>query len=131
MTGTTSVLDQLDSVRGWQEELYRDLHQHPELPHQEHRTAATVAARLTDLGCEVHEGVGGTGVVAVLRNGVGPTVLLSADMDALPVQESPGLRLAPGAGLRAVRRLPADPERPRRHRAGGSGLLRTLQGRRG
>ncbi|MEO6500717.1 MAG: amidohydrolase [Jatrophihabitantaceae bacterium] len=89
-----AVLSRLESVRGWQEELYRDLHAHPELPHQEHRTAAAVATRLHDAGCEVHEQVGGTGVVGVLRNGGGPVVLLRADMDALPVREETGLAYA-------------------------------------
>lgn len=90
----TAVLEGLESVRGWQQELYRDLHAHPELPHQEHRTAATVAARLRDTGAEVHEHVGGTGVVGLLRNGDGPTVMLRADMDALPVKEETGLPYA-------------------------------------
>src|SRR4051794_7393280 len=89
-----SVLRGLDSVRSWQEEFYRDLHAHPELSHQERRTASNVAVRLRDAGCEVHERVGGTGVVAVLRNGQGPTVLLRADMDALPVREATGLPYA-------------------------------------
>lgn len=78
-------------VRAWQENLYRDLHAHPELSHQEHRTAALVAERLRRSGFEVQEGIGGTGVVGVLRNGAGPGVLLRADMDGLPVQETTGL----------------------------------------
>src|SRR5919107_1787949 len=90
----TAVLAGLESVRGWQEELYRNLHAHPELPHQEHRTAVTVAARLREAGCDVHEHVGGTGVVGLLRNGPGHTVLLRADMDALPVREGTGLPYA-------------------------------------
>ena len=90
----TEVLVGLRSVRPWQEELYRELHAHPELSHEEHRTASTVAARLRDAGCEVLEHVGGTGVVGVLRNGAGPTVLLRADMDALPVEEETGLPYA-------------------------------------
>ena len=93
-SSTATVLAGLDGVRDWQEELYRDLHAHPELSHQEHRTAALAAQRLRDSGCEVHEGVGGTGVVAVLRNGDGPVVLLRADMDALPVREATGLAYA-------------------------------------
>src|SRR3954462_8596183 len=88
------VVSGLDSVRDWQEDSYRDLHAHPALPHQEHRTARNVAGRLRDAGCEVHEGVGGTGVVGVVRNGDGPTVLLRADMDALPVREDTGLPYA-------------------------------------
>jgi amidohydrolase len=89
--GARAVRETLESVRGWQEELYRDVHAHPELSHQEHRTAGVVAERLRDSRCDVHEGIGGTGVVGVLRNGDGPTVLLRADMDALPVQEDTGL----------------------------------------
>jgi hippurate hydrolase len=95
MTGNAAlILEHLDAVREWQEEFYRDAHAHPELPHHERRTAANVAARLRDAGCEVHERVGGTGVVGMVRNGVGPTVLLRADMDALPVREDTGLAYA-------------------------------------
>jgi len=90
----SSVLAGVEGVRGWQEELYRDVHAHPELSHQEHRTARLVAGRLGESGCEVHEGVGGTGVVGVLHNGGGPVVLLRADMDALPVREATGLTYA-------------------------------------
>ena len=89
-----ATLRGLDAIRSWQEDFYRDLHAHPELPHQEHRTAGDVAARLRDTGFEVHEGIGGTGVVGILRNGDGPTVLLRADMDALPVLETTGLPYA-------------------------------------
>jgi hippurate hydrolase len=88
------VLAGFDAVRSEVEEVYRDLHSHPELSHQERRTAAQVAARLRDAGLEVYDGVGGTGVVGVLRNGDGPTVLLRADMDALPVAERTGLPYA-------------------------------------
>jgi len=91
---TASVLQGLATVRTWQEDVYRDLHVHPELPHHEHHTAAHVAARLREAGCEVHEGVGGTGVVGILSNGDGHTVLLRADMDALPVREATGLPYA-------------------------------------
>ena len=72
-------------------DVYRDLHRHPELSGQEHRTAGIAAAWLRALGLEVVEGIGGTGVVGILRNGAGPTVLLRADMDALPVTEATGL----------------------------------------
>ncbi len=74
--------------------LYRDLHAHPELAFAEHRTAGIVAERLRDLGYQVTTGVGGTGVVGLLANGDGPTVLLRADMDALPVLEQTGLTYA-------------------------------------
>jgi metal-dependent amidase/aminoacylase/carboxypeptidase family protein len=63
-------------------DLYRDLHQHPELSFAEKRTAGIVAARLRAVGFEPTEGVGRTGVVGVLRNGDGPRALLRADMDA-------------------------------------------------
>lgn len=75
-----SVLEPLDTVRTELEELYRDLHARPELSHEEHRTAGRVAQRLRADGFEVHEGVGGTGVVGVLGHGEGPVVLLRADM---------------------------------------------------
>jgi amidohydrolase len=74
--------------------IYRDIHAHPELAFQETRTAGIVAERLRDLGYETATGVGRTGVVGVLRNGDGPTVLLRADMDALPVREQTGLEYA-------------------------------------
>ncbi len=76
------------------EELYRDLHRHPELSFQETRTAAEVARRMAEHGYEVTTGVGRTGVVGLLRNGSGPTVMLRADMDALPVAEATGLPYA-------------------------------------
>jgi hippurate hydrolase len=74
--------------------IYRDLHAHPELAFGEVRTAAIVAGRLGALGYETTTGVGGTGIVGVLRNGAGPAALLRADMDALPVREQTGLDYA-------------------------------------
>lgn len=76
------------------EALYQDLHQHPELSLQEVRSASILAAEAKKAGFEVTEKVGGTGVVAVLKNGKGPTVLLRADMDGLPVLEQTGLAYA-------------------------------------
>lgn len=76
------------------ESLYKDVHRHPELSMQETRTAALAAERLQAAGFEVTTEVGKTGVVGVLRNGDGPTVMLRADMDALPVQEQTGLDYA-------------------------------------
>lgn len=76
------------------EDFYRDLHRHPELSAREHRTAAALADRFRTAGFDTVTGIGGTGVVGVLRNGPGPTVLLRADMDALPVQEETGLPYA-------------------------------------
>lgn len=76
-------------------EVYLDLHAHPELSGHEHRTAGRLAARLTELGCTVTRSVGGGhGLVGVLRNGPGPTVLLRTELDALPVTEATGLPYA-------------------------------------
>ena len=75
-------------------ELYRDLHAHPELSFQEVETAKKLATRMRELGFEVTEGVGKTGVVSVMENGEGPTVMLRADMDGLPVVEQTGLPFA-------------------------------------
>ncbi len=82
--------------------VYEDLHRHPELGRQEHRTAAIVAGHLRTAGYDVTEGVGGTGVVGVLERGAGPTVLLRADMDALPVREDTGLPYASTATVEAA-----------------------------
>jgi hippurate hydrolase len=89
-----TVLDGLEDVRDWQQAFYRDLHEHPELSHQEFETARKVTDRLGQCGYEVHDGIGGTGVVGVLNNGSGASVLLRADMDALPVEEATGLDYA-------------------------------------
>ena len=76
------------------EALYKDVHAHPELSMQETRTAELAADRLRAAGYEVTERVGKTGVVGLLRNGNGPTVMLRADMDALPIEETTGLPYA-------------------------------------
>jgi len=77
-----------ESLFEYTQALRRDFHQHPELGFQEHRSAGIVARELRSFGLEVTEGVGKTGVVGVLRGGhPGPTVLVRADMDALPIQE--------------------------------------------
>jgi len=95
MTDATWVDADLDAMRDDLHALYRDLHANPELSFSEHRTAGIVAQRLLHLGLEgVTTGVGGTGVVGFLRNGDGPTVLLRADMDGLPVLEDTGLAYA-------------------------------------
>jgi amidohydrolase len=93
-SSASAVLAGLDDIRDQLEDFYRTQHQHPELSHQEHRTAAAVAERLQQAGFQVHRGVGGDGVVGVLANGDGPTVLLRADMDALPLREETGLSYA-------------------------------------
>ncbi|TAF35199.1 MAG: amidohydrolase [Cytophagales bacterium] len=74
--------------------LYKDLHQNPEISFQEKETAAKLAKELKKLGFEVTEGVGGYGLVAVLRNGTGKTILVRADMDALPMLEETNLEYA-------------------------------------
>lgn len=89
-----ALLDAIDPFLDDLRQLYQDLHAHPELSFQEERTAALAADRLRDLGFAVTTGVGRTGVVATLDNGDGPTVLLRADMDALPVTEDTGLAYA-------------------------------------
>jgi amidohydrolase len=94
MTTTDSVLAGLDGIMPSLEDLYRDIHAHPELSLQEHRTAGRAAEHLGAAGYEVTTGVGGTGVVGLLANGDGPTVMLRADMDALPVKEATGLPYA-------------------------------------
>ncbi|HKT80723.1 MAG TPA: M20 family metallopeptidase [Vicinamibacterales bacterium] len=76
------------------ERVYIDIHRHPELSMQETRTARTAADHLRRIGYEVADGIGTTGVVGLLRNGSGPTVMLRADMDALPVREQTGLPYA-------------------------------------
>ncbi|WP_046904712.1 amidohydrolase [Croceibacterium atlanticum] len=75
-------------------ELYRDLHAHPELSFQEEKTAAKLASLMREMGFDVTEGVGQTGVVAVMENGEGPVLMLRADMDGLPVNEQTGLPFA-------------------------------------
>ncbi|MFS0693105.1 amidohydrolase [Streptomyces nitrosporeus] len=89
-----TVLAGLDRVRPDVEALYKDLHSHPELGLAEHRTSAKAADALRALGYTVVDGIGGTGVVGVLTNGEGPTVMVRADMDALPVRERTGLPYA-------------------------------------
>ena len=84
----------IEQVLPLTESIYKDFHQHPELPLQEVRTAGIVARQLREDGFEVKEKVGGTGVVGILRNGDGPTVMLRADMDALPMREATGLSYA-------------------------------------
>ena len=88
------VLSNLQLLLPKLEALYRDVHAHPELSMQETRTAALAAERLRASGYEVTTGIGKTGVVGLIRNGDGPTVMLRADMDALPVEEATGVPYA-------------------------------------
>ena len=90
----TRVLADLEDRLPALNELYFDLHKHPELSMQEQRTAEILARRLRNAGYEVTEGVGHTGLVGLLRNGVGPVVMLRGDMDALPIKERTGLDYA-------------------------------------
>ncbi|MET7382301.1 M20 family metallopeptidase [Streptomyces sp. NPDC005526] len=89
-----TVLANLDDIRSGLEDLYKDLHSHPELGLREHRTAKKASDALRELGYEVTDGIGGTGVIGVLANGEGPIVMARADMDALPVRERTGLPYA-------------------------------------
>jgi hippurate hydrolase len=91
---TDDLLAPLDGLLPELERLYTDLHAHPELSMQETRTAGIAAESLRAAGYEVTTGIGRTGVVGLLRNGDGPTVMLRADMDALPVEEATGLPYA-------------------------------------
>ncbi len=91
---SADVLANLGGLLSDLEAVYKDLHAHPELSMQEKRTAGLAADRLRIAGYEVAIGIGNTGVVGLLRNGEGPTVMLRADMDALPVQEATGLPYA-------------------------------------
>ena len=85
---------EVDTVYPEAHALYVDLHQHPELSSHEVQTGAKLAAALRKYGYEVTEHVGGTGIVAIMRNGTGPTVMLRTELDALPVQEKTGLTYA-------------------------------------
>jgi hippurate hydrolase len=90
----TPVSNEVESVYPEARTLYVDLHSHPELSGHEVQTAAKLAERLRRVGYEVTEHVGGTGIVAVLKNGSGPTVMLRTELDALPVEEKTGLPYA-------------------------------------
>lgn len=91
---TAAISKEVETVYPAAHDLYIDLHQTPELSSHETQTAAKLAARLRSLGYEVTEGVGGTGVVAILKNGAGPTIMLRTELDALPVEEKTGLPYA-------------------------------------
>lgn len=91
---STPSAAQIEAVYPDVEALYIDLHRNPELGFQEIRTAATLAKQLRGFGFEVTERVGRTGLVALLRNGAGPTVMLRTELDALPVEEKTGLPFA-------------------------------------
>src|SRR3989304_5144744 len=100
LRGQGTIAGDVDALYGDLTGLYEDLHRNPELAFQETRTAATLAARLKALGYEVATGVGRTGVVALLRNGQGPTAMLRTELDALPVEEKTGVPFASRATAR-------------------------------
>jgi hippurate hydrolase len=85
---------EIDGVYSDSHSLYLDLHEHPELSGHEVQTAAKIAAALRNAGYEVTEHVGGTGIVAILKNGPGPIIMLRTELDALPVEEKTGLPYA-------------------------------------
>jgi amidohydrolase len=85
---------EVDAVYPEVHELYLDIHEHPELSSHEVQTAAKLAGHLRTLGYEVTEHVGGTGFIAVMKNGTGPTIMLRTELDALPVEEKTGLPYA-------------------------------------
>lgn len=85
---------EVESVYPQARSLYVDLHEHPELSGHETQTAAKLATGLRSAGYEVTEHVGGTGIVAVLKSGAGPTIMLRTELDALPVEENTGLPYA-------------------------------------
>jgi amidohydrolase len=95
------ILAGYDGIQAGQEAFYKDLHEHPELSHAEHRTAQRVAEKLQEYGFTVQAGIGGTGLVGVLSNGDGPAVLLRAELDALPVKEDTGAAYASTVTVRA------------------------------
>ena len=93
-TADATLAPRVDAMYPQLESIYQDLHSHPELGFHENRTAALLAAQMRTLGFEVTEHVGRTGVVALLRNGPGPTVLVRTELDALPMEEKTGLPYA-------------------------------------
>jgi len=94
VSAQTPASEEVEAVYPDAHALYLELHQNPELSAHEVQTAAKLAARLRALGYDVTEHVGGTGIVAILRNGAGPTVMLRTELDALPVEEKTGLAYA-------------------------------------
>jgi len=93
-TQTFPTSQDVESIYPAMQALYLDLHEHPELSFHETQTSQKMADGLKRLGFEVTTGVGGMGVVGVMKNGTGPTVLIRTDMDALPVPERTGLPYA-------------------------------------
>jgi len=90
----TDVKTRIDGMYPWLDTVYKDLHAHPEIAFQEVRTAGKLAGEMRKLGFEVTEKVGKTGIVAVYKNGAGPTVLVRTELDGLPMEEKTGLPYA-------------------------------------
>ncbi len=88
------VHSRIDAMYPWTEALYKDLHANPEIGFEEVRTAAKLAAEMRALGFEVTEKIGKTGIVATLKNGAGPTVMVRTELDGLPMEEKTGLPYA-------------------------------------
>jgi hippurate hydrolase len=114
MTSAATLADGIKADMPQLMALYRDLHANPELSMQEVRTPAKLAAEVRKLGFQVTEHVGKTGVVAVMKNGPGPVLLIRADMDALPVKEETGLPFA----SKVMGKLPDGTETPVMHACG-------------
>src|ERR1700738_2197481 len=95
IAGTRAAIDRgFDAQYAHIEALYKDIHSHPELGFQETRTAALLADEMRKLGYDVTEHVGKTGIVAMLKNGPGPLLMVRTDLDALPMPEKTGLPYA-------------------------------------
>jgi len=118
------LLSNLDALLPNLEATYKDIHAHPELSMRETRTARIAETHLKALGFDVTAGVGKTGVVGLLRNGNGRTVMLRADMDALPIQEATGLAFA----SKAFGTLPDGTEVPVAHSCGHDMHVACLMG---
>src|SRR6476620_11509358 len=127
VTPAASAAALTDAIRGDMPmlmNLYRDLHANPELSMQEVRTPAKIAPEMRKLGFDVTEHVGTTGVVAVMKNGPGPVLLIRADMDALPVKEQTGLPFA----SKAMGKLPDGTDTPVMHACGHDTHITTWLG---
>src|ERR687887_1508833 len=97
VSGGTAIIpssQQVNAIYPEIEKLYADLHRNPELAFHEQRTAAELAERVKALGYDVTTGIGGTGIVAILKNGPGLAVMLRTELDALPIEEKTGLPFA-------------------------------------
>ncbi len=131
---TNQTVPEVTAIEPELEALYKDLHQHPELAFHEQRTAEALATRVKALGYEVTTGIAQTGIVAIMRNGAGPIVMLRTELDALPVEEKTGLPFAStvttkdasGATVPVAHACGHD-----LHMAGWYGTAKIMAGRRG